>query len=88
MQQHNRTARADIIAAHWLGYQDSNLEWLNQNQLCCQLHHTPLGTHNSWSEPTMPGFQTTLCRLPKIPLCPVAGLAQPMQAALPAKQFQ
>ena len=26
-----------------LGYQDSNLEWLNQNQLCCQLHHTPLG---------------------------------------------
>lgn len=24
-----------------LGYQDSNLEWLNQNQLCCQLHHTP-----------------------------------------------
>jgi hypothetical protein len=25
-----------------LGYQDSNLEWLNQNQLCCQLHHTPL----------------------------------------------
>ncbi len=25
-----------------LGYQDSNLEWLNQNQLCCQLHHTPM----------------------------------------------
>ena len=25
-----------------LGYQDSNLEWMNQNHLCCQLHHTPL----------------------------------------------
>ena len=24
-----------------LGYQDSNLEQLNQNQSCCQLHHTP-----------------------------------------------
>src|SRR5699024_1262932 len=24
-----------------LGYQDSNLEQLNQNQPCCQLHHTP-----------------------------------------------
>ena len=28
-----------------LGYQDSNLEWLNQNQLCCQLHHTPITRH-------------------------------------------
>src|SRR6476619_3559550 len=26
-----------------LGYQDSNLEQLNQNQPCCQLHHTPWG---------------------------------------------
>ena len=25
-----------------LGYQDSNLEWLYQKQLCCQLHHTPM----------------------------------------------
>lgn len=25
-----------------LGYQDSNLEWLNQNQQCCRLHHTPM----------------------------------------------
>src|SRR5699024_10458155 len=25
-----------------LAYQDSNLERLNQNQLCCQLHHRPL----------------------------------------------
>ena len=33
-----------------LGYQDSNLEWLNQNQLCCQLHHTPLATCNRWSQ--------------------------------------
>ena len=27
----------------WLGCLDSNQEWLNQNQLCCQLHHTPMG---------------------------------------------
>src|SRR5665647_3156542 len=26
-----------------LGYQDSNLDELNQNQSCCQLHHTPWG---------------------------------------------
>ena len=36
-----------------LGYQDSNLEWMNQNHLCCQLHHTPvfarLGTRTSLS---------------------------------------
>lgn len=25
----------------WLGYLDSNQEQLNQNQPCCQLHHTP-----------------------------------------------
>ena len=25
-----------------LGYQDSNLDRLNQNQVCCQLHHTPM----------------------------------------------
>lgn len=24
-----------------LGYLDSNQEWMNQNHLCCQLHHTP-----------------------------------------------
>ena len=28
--------------AHWLGCLDSNQEWLNQNQLCCQLHHIPI----------------------------------------------
>ncbi len=27
----------------WLGYQDSNLERMNQNHQCCQLHHTPWG---------------------------------------------
>lgn len=27
----------------WLGYLDSNQEQLNQNQPCCQLHHTPPG---------------------------------------------
>src|SRR5205823_11081055 len=48
-----------------LGYQDSNLEWLNQNQLCCQLHHTPLAAlkllvagfaadHTSVMRPTLP----------------------------------
>src|SRR6185295_2943681 len=37
---------AQTLIAKWLGYQDSNLEWLNQNQLCCQLHHTPLATRN------------------------------------------
>lgn len=26
-----------------LGYLDSNQEWMNQNHLCCQLHHTPIG---------------------------------------------
>lgn len=28
---------------NWLGCLDSNQEWLNQNQLCCQLHHIPIG---------------------------------------------
>lgn len=27
---------------NWLGYLDSNQEQLNQNQPCCQLHHTPM----------------------------------------------
>ena len=51
--QHSSLAYAHLIAyavgrtvdkhcKNLLGYQDSNLEWLNQNQLCCQLHHTPL----------------------------------------------
>jgi hypothetical protein len=43
--QHSSPAYAHLIACGGqalLGYQDSNLEWLNQNQLCCQLHHTPL----------------------------------------------
>lgn len=31
-----------IREGHWLGCLDSNQEWLNQNQLCCQLHHTPI----------------------------------------------
>src|SRR5690554_2102886 len=26
----------------WLGYLDSNQKQLNQNQPCCQLHHTPM----------------------------------------------
>jgi hypothetical protein len=41
-----RIFRDDMPSANFtgfpLGYQDSNLEWLNQNQLCCQLHHTPM----------------------------------------------
>src|SRR5512132_4730089 len=63
-----------------LGYQDSNLEWLNQNQLCCQLHHTPLAACNRWSQavfgPNTPvkGQLTChagpTCRLPKIPRRP------------------
>lgn len=31
-----------VVKLSWLGYQDSNLEWLYQKQLCCQLHHTPM----------------------------------------------
>ena len=32
-----------------LGYLDSNQEWMNQNHLCCQLHHTPIGRlRGSW----------------------------------------
>ena len=38
----------------WLGYQDSNLEWLNQNQLCCQLHHTPLAAYHRRSQAISP----------------------------------
>ena len=41
---------------HSLGYQDSNLDQLNQNQSCCRLHHTPSDVHHigrlvplSWS---------------------------------------
>jgi hypothetical protein len=53
---------------HELGYQDSNLEWLNQNQLCCQLHHTPLaaitaGQSLNWAAI---GVNGPTCRLPKI----------------------
>ena len=29
------------LFSYSLGYQDSNLERMNQNHLCCQLHHTP-----------------------------------------------
>jgi hypothetical protein len=31
-----------------LGYQDSNLEQLIQNQSCCRLHHTPPAYRPSW----------------------------------------
>ena len=31
-----------IREGYWLGCLDSNQEWLNQNQLCCQLHHIPI----------------------------------------------
>src|SRR5690606_31979819 len=33
-----------------LGYLDSNQEQLNQNQPCCQLHHTPRGVGRSRTE--------------------------------------
>ncbi|CDZ91910.1 hypothetical protein RHRU231_890008 [Rhodococcus ruber] len=42
LSQLNRPRLGDKITGQTLGYQDSNLEWLNQNQLCCQLHHTPM----------------------------------------------
>ena len=34
----------------WLGYLDSNQEQLNQNQPCCQLHHTPPVTTEIWAD--------------------------------------
>jgi len=33
-----------------LGYLDSNQEQLNQNQPCCQLHHTPRVEPENWLE--------------------------------------
>ena len=33
-----------------LGYLDSNQEQLNQNQPCCQLHHTPKASDRSRTE--------------------------------------
>ena len=33
-----------------LGYLDSNQEQLNQNQPCCQLHHTPRSSDRSRTE--------------------------------------
>ena len=33
---------AGLSSQPWLGYLDSNQEQLNQNQPCCQLHHTPM----------------------------------------------
>jgi hypothetical protein len=40
--RHNKTKNPRICEGHWLGCLDSNQEWLNQNQLCCQLHHIPI----------------------------------------------
>lgn len=37
-----KTKNPRICEGHWLGCLDSNQEWLNQNQLCCQLHHIPI----------------------------------------------
>src|SRR4029077_12939879 len=64
-----------------LGYQDSNLEWLNQNQLCCQLNHTPLAAYNRRSQAIFGPFNRCdaaaaccvgpTCRLPKIYACPL-----------------
>src|SRR5258708_4140128 len=36
-----KMAEPTFIGPTKLGYQDSNLEQLNQNQSCCRLHHTP-----------------------------------------------
>jgi DNA-binding SARP family transcriptional activator len=71
--------RRSTTSSNELGYQDSNLEWLNQNQLCCQLHHTPLAAYNRRSQATF-GSRTRratataccigpTCRLPKIRGC-------------------
>ena len=38
----NKNKNPRICEGHWLGCLDSNQEWLNQNQLCCQLHHIPI----------------------------------------------
>ena len=37
------TVSTHVPRHRWLGYQDSNLERMNQNHQCCQLHHTPWG---------------------------------------------
>ena len=39
----NDETLAEARVSYWLGCLDSNQEWLNQNQLCCQLHHIPIG---------------------------------------------
>ena len=41
---------AEFRAIFLLGYLDSNQEQLNQNQPCCQLHHTPRGFDRSRTE--------------------------------------
>lgn len=47
---HTKKATALAVAPRWLGYLDSNQEWMNQNHLCCQLHHTPIGRRrSSWN---------------------------------------
>lgn len=63
-----------------LGCKDSNLDYLDQNQACCQLHYTPSGT--VWAEPVnvrlsltaglaaVPGFGPEL-RDPKARVLPV-----------------
>lgn len=35
-----------------LGYLDSNQEWMNQNHLCCQLHHTPMADPTAMRPPS------------------------------------
>src|SRR6202035_2774705 len=80
--QHSSLRYAHLIACGGqtlLGYQDSNLEWLNQNQLCCQLHHTPLaaitaGQSHNWAPAGVTG---PTCRLPKIPGAPIPPARRP-----------
>ena len=71
--------RRPALIRSGLGYQDSNLEWLNQNQLCCQLHHTPLaaitaGQSHNWAPAGVTG---PTCRLPKIPGAPIPPARRP-----------
>ena len=71
--------RRPVLIRSGLGYQDSNLEWLNQNQLCCQLHHTPLaaitaGQSHNWAPAGVTG---PTCRLPKIPGAPIPPARRP-----------
>jgi hypothetical protein len=78
--------RRPALIRSGLGYQDSNLEWLNQNQLCCQLHHTPLaaitaGQSHNWAPAGVTG---PTCRLPKIPGAPIPPARRPPGCGLAA----